>query len=159
MNESELQRLIKSLETAPLEADRLVAQLPDEELRRKPAEEEFSALEHICHLGDIEREGYAVRIRRLLEEDLPFLHDIDGDSLAKERAYNEQELRPAIEAFALARRDSLRRLEGLSHASLSREGHLENVGRITLGGLLSMMMEHDREHLLKLSGLRDRLLK
>ncbi len=38
----------------------------------------FSPVEHCWHLADLEREGYAVRIRRLLEEDNPGLPDFDG---------------------------------------------------------------------------------
>ena len=39
-------------------------------------------LEHVCHLRDIEVEGYAPRLKRILSEDGPFLPDIDGRRLA-----------------------------------------------------------------------------
>src|SRR6266567_2011029 len=47
----------------------------------------FSPVEHCWHLADLEREGYAVRIRRLLEEDNPGLPDFDGARIARERSY------------------------------------------------------------------------
>jgi len=49
------------------ETDALVAGL-----EQTPGEP-FCAIEHVCHLRDIERDGYHVRIRRLLTEDNPSL--------------------------------------------------------------------------------------
>src|SRR5215212_970329 len=75
--------------------------------RRRLAEGEFSVVENVCHLRDIEADGYVVRIRRLLEEDEPLLDDIDGARLSIERGYNEQDLVAAIDAFADARAKSI----------------------------------------------------
>ena len=37
-----------------------------EELRLRPDAESFCLIEQACHLRDLEREGYAVRLRRML---------------------------------------------------------------------------------------------
>jgi hypothetical protein len=69
---------------------RLIRQVPSDRLRWKPEVwdgspgESFSALEHVCHVRDIERDGYRVRIRRLLDENDPSLVSLDGDELARE---------------------------------------------------------------------------
>ena len=49
--------------------------------------EPFTALEQICHIRDIEIEGYQVRIRRTLEEREPFLPSIDSETIARQRQY------------------------------------------------------------------------
>src|SRR6266853_1399608 len=59
----------------------------------------FSPVEHCWHLADLEREGYAVRIRRLLEEDNPGLPDFDGARIARERSYTSLSLAEGIDAF------------------------------------------------------------
>jgi len=38
----------------------------------------LSELEHVCHLRDIEQDGYHVRIHRMLEESNPSLLSLDG---------------------------------------------------------------------------------
>jgi len=37
----------------------------------------FCPVEHCWHLADLEREGYGVRIQRLLRENQPLLRDFD----------------------------------------------------------------------------------
>src|SRR5687768_17495688 len=59
----------------------------------------FSPVEHCWHLADLEREGYAVRIRRLREEANPWLSDFKGARIARERNYKSLSLAEGIEAF------------------------------------------------------------
>ena len=66
---------LESLSQATEEIVRLTSGLTDAELRWKDAEGNFSALENICHLRDIEIEGYTARIKRILEENNPSLAD------------------------------------------------------------------------------------
>lgn len=47
--------------------------------------ERFSPLGQLCHVRDIEIDGYHVRLRRMLEEDRPLLVSLDSDALASER--------------------------------------------------------------------------
>ena len=108
MNLPELENVITFLEETPEVVRRTADGLGAEELRRKPAAEEFSFVEHACHLRDIEREGYGERIRRLLRETRPLLADIDGGRLARERRYNEQEFGEGLSAFERARPKRLR---------------------------------------------------
>ena len=78
MAQPDFENLVAFLEETPDVVKSLTGNLTAKELMRKPAIEEFSFLEHVCHLRDIEREGYGVRIAKLLNEEQPFLPDIDG---------------------------------------------------------------------------------
>jgi hypothetical protein len=153
MTERELQDVIFFLEEMPESVRRLTAPLSNRELRRKPSKEEFSALEQICHLRDLEREGYSVRINKLLAEDDPLLPDFDGSRIARERDYNSQDFETAREAFTQARAENVRVLRGLSPRELKRKGTLDGFGEITLKGLLFLMREHDLSHREELGGL------
>jgi hypothetical protein len=157
MSQQELQEVTMSLQKTPGTVKQLVGGLADDGLRWKPSETEFSVLEHICHLRDIEQEGYTTRIRRLLSEAHPFLSDIDGDKLARERGYNSEKLDAALDAFLVARTENIRAIRTLSPDQLNRNGMFENVGAITLGELLLMMREHDEDHLRALNQMRKRL--
>src|SRR5215470_18537686 len=54
-----------------------------------------SPVEQCWHLADLEREGYAVRIRRLLAETNPMLPDFDGTQVARERDYRSRPISTA----------------------------------------------------------------
>ncbi len=120
----------------------------------KPSATEFSMLEHLCHLNDLEQEGHTVRIHRILEEESPFLPDIDGEKLAVERSYDTQEVDTVLPGFARARRNNCAFIARLTSEELERSGELEGVGRITLAELLHRIQAHDKDHLGTLKQLR-----
>ncbi len=112
--------------------------------------EDFSALENICHLRDIEIEGYGERIVRILEEDNPSLPDLNGARLAIERDYNNQNAKAALAAFNDARSRNLGLLKDLTPEQIARAATLEGVGVINLEKLIDMMVEHDQAHVAEL---------
>ena len=139
--------LLSALERTPALISELLSDIPLYNIQLRPSPEEFSVLESICHLRDIEVEGYMVRIRRLLEENHPQLEDIDGARLAIERDYNHQRLDPALETFTTARVQNIELLRRINDVDLNRKGSMQGVGEITLGALIEMMVEHDEGHL------------
>ena len=155
MTREELDEIIQLLQQTPTEVLLLLDQISPHEQRIKNADD-FSALENICHLRDIEIEGYGQRLQRILQEDKPDLADIDGGRLAIERDYNNQSVDEALEAFRAARRRNLELLEGLRPEQLEREGTLENVGVISLQKLIEMIIEHDQGHLAELQIIQRR---
>lgn len=144
---------LTSLARTPADISLVLSEIPASSVTIKQSQEEFSALEHVCHMRDIEIEGYGFRIQRILNEDNPFLSDIDGSRLAIERDYNRQSLNEAVSAFASARRHNLTLLNNASKGDFEREGELEGVGSVTLSKLVQMMIEHDEGHLEELQRL------
>ncbi len=153
----EMQALAAFLSETPERVRRLVSSLSEGDARWKPSAEEFSALEHVCHLSDLEREGYAARIEKLAREKEPFLPDFDGDKAARERDYNSQSLAIMLDAFTRSRLNNLLVISRLSANDLQRGGTLETVGPITLETLLHKMREHDESHLQELGQLHRQL--
>jgi len=153
---SNLNSLLVVLEATPGKLVTLISDHSDAELRWKHSSEEFSALENICHLRDLELQGYAPRIRRMLDETNPVLPDFDGARVAAESSYNDEPPGKALEAFRKARQENVEKLRGLTPKQLGREGTLEGVGMITLKQLAEKMWEHDEAHLedLRVLGLQ-----
>lgn len=147
MRDDEVRELLKSLASTPIELSRLVGHVSPESIAVKPSPEEFSVLENVCHLRDLESEAYAVRIQRILHEDLPFLTNFEGTRLAIERDYNRQDLDRALATFCEERGKNLVLLSQTAHGEFKRLGELEGLGKITLLKLLEMMHEHDEGHL------------
>ena len=156
MSHEDLRNLIEVLLETPQTLHSLVKDLSEPDLRVKNSAEEFSAIENICHLRDIEIDGYTERINRILRENNPILPDIDGSRLASEREYHRQNLTQALQDFADARKQNTQTLRGLAAEQLDREGTLEGVGSVTLRGLIMMMRDHDADHVRKLSSIRER---
>jgi hypothetical protein len=153
MNHQDLQNIIDSLEAMPEFLRRLTKGLSSAELTRKSSEKEFSVLEHVWHLRDIETEGYSVRIKRLLSENRPVLQDIDGGKLAAERGYNQLDFAEGLEVFTRARRDNIRSIKGLTLEQLNCSGIFEDAAPVTLERVLQMMREHDEAHRKELQDL------
>ena len=149
--------LLDFLHETPDKLAQLTNGLSVAELRLKNSEDEFSALENLCHLRDLELQGYAPRIKRMLDESDPALPDFDGARAAAENNYHSQEPDLALQTFRTARRENVAKLRSLTEEQLKREGTLEGVGKITLRRLAEMMREHDQGHLEDLRFLRQRL--
>ena len=156
MTREDFREVIKFLEQAPVTLAAAFQQLSPADLKLKESDE-FSALESICHLRDIEIEGYAERIGRILKEDNPSLADIDGARLAVERDYNNADGEAALAAFSAARRKNVELLRDLSPEQVAREGTLQGVGVISLEQLIEMMLEHDEGHLAEMTMIARRL--
>ena len=153
----ELSGIIAFLEETPEAVRRLRDGLVADDLRMRADGGGFSFVETVCHLRDIEREGYGARIERILGEEVPSLPDLNGARLARERRYNEQGFDDGLAAFASARARSLSFINAATDEQLGRRGVLEGAGEITLARLVSLMYEHDRGHREELRHLREQL--
>ena len=150
MNSREFEVIFLALQQTPEKVREITTGVSAKDLCLKNFQEEFSILEHVCHLRDIEVEGYVPRVKRILNEEKPALPDIDGSKLALERDYNRDNLESALRAFSQARDANVQRLRNVSENQLNREGELEGKGTITLGQLLNIQREHDEEHVREL---------
>jgi DinB family protein len=147
---------LKFLQATPQKLLQLIEGLSESELRWKSSDE-FSVLENICHLRDIEAEGYTARINRILDETNPLLSDIDGARLAVERDYNSKNVEATLQVMTEARIRNIERLRLVDQKQLQRQGTLEGVGNVSLEKLVVMMTEHDETHIGDLRRLRKQL--
>jgi hypothetical protein len=146
MTRRERGELWNELETMPAFLAERFGALPAPRAIVPGADGAFSPVEQCWHLADLEREGFAVRIRRLLDEDEPLLPDFDGARVARERRYATRSVGEAIRAFREARAHNLTVLHGVRGEQWSRAGTQEGVGRIALCDVPHMMAEHDASH-------------
>lgn len=137
---------IDRLAIFPVLLREVLADVPEVLLRSRARDGRFALVEHAWHLADLEEEGFALRIRRLLEEERPILPNFAGDLIAEERRYLHQAAIPAVERFAWQRERNRERLTGLQPAELQRAGLQEGVGEILVAQLPTMMLEHDLGH-------------
>jgi hypothetical protein len=136
---------IERLESMPAFLDAALEAAGVEALAERPGPDEFSLAEHACHLRDLEREGYLVRVRRLLSEERPVLAPFDGAAVARSRNYLTQDARLAAAEFAAARRETTGLLAPLTPDDLAREASFEGK-RVSFADVIAMMLEHDVAH-------------
>lgn len=141
------------LEEMPGLVARLCAGVDPEGTRRRPDGQPFSLVEHAWHLADLEREGFGVRVHRLLTEEDPALPDFPGDRIAEERHYREADLTLGLQLFAHARARTLAMLDAATPAERLRTGRQEGVGPVMLGELAARIAAHDVAHLRELCEL------
>lgn len=154
MTTDHVKPVLGSLAKFPEQLRQFLSEFPASRYQLKPSEQEFSLLEHLCHLRDLEEEAYGVRIQRILSEEGPFLPDVDGGKLAQERDYQRQELQPALDRFCALRETNIAVLNSLAPDQFDRRGEFEFVGHVTLAQLLEKIVEHDQTHWEEIQSLK-----
>jgi len=154
---------LNALATFPAQLEGHFALFPAEFRHWAPASwdgvpsEPFTAIEQLCHVRDIEIEGYQVRFRRTLAEHAPHLPSIDSDALARQRDYGRADGAPVLAQFRAARERTLALLRGVEAADFTRPAQFEGYGRVTLRGLVHYLCSHDQQHLAGLQWLLGKL--
>ena len=114
--------------------------------------EPFTAIEQICHVRDIEIDGYHRRFHRTLQESHPILPSLDGERLARERSYATADAAEVFATFRRARQETLALLAALTPQQLARSAVFEDAPA-TLRGLVHCLCSHDQQHLAGLQWL------
>jgi FMN phosphatase YigB (HAD superfamily) len=140
------QSLLANLRSTPAALAALTGPLKHETWAHKPQPGEWNLTEIICHLRDVERDVNLPRLRKLLEEENPFLVGEITDRWVEERNYSGQDGRKALVDFIVARKESLGLLNGLQ-AEWSRTARHSIFGPTTLQELVNIIAGHDRAHI------------
>jgi hypothetical protein len=144
---------IESLRTLPETLRAFVATVPDDALDWRPSNwegipsEELTIRQQLCHLRDIEADGYLIRFQRVLAEQNPVLVSIDTYALVEPRNYDRTATAAAIDAFATARKKTLEILAAATPDDFARRGTFEGYGVVTFAGLIHYLASHDQQHL------------
>jgi hypothetical protein len=113
----------------------------------------LTPIEQICHVRDIEIDGYQRRIERALTEDNPVLGSIETYDLARDRDYAHADPAEVLAAFRGARASTVRRIAALDETALDRPAEFEGYGSVTVRGLVHYLCSHDQQHLAGLQWL------
>lgn len=134
------------LETTPARWHAFAAAFPEDLLRRQPAHGEWSALECLQHLIELDRDVFPQRVRAILAgENFPaYYPDEEGSALIAGRT-----ARALADEFAALRQVNLALLESIRPEDLERQASHAELGPVTLGNLLHEWGGHDLMHLVQ----------
>jgi len=144
---------IESLRTFPKTLRAFVATVPSDALDWRPSSwegipsEELTIRQQLCHLRDIEADGYIDRFQRVLAEQNPMLASIDTYALVEPRNYDGTSTLAALDAFTAARRKTMEILAAVTPEDFDRRGNFEGYGEVTFAGLIHYLASHDQQHL------------
>ena len=154
---------LAALEAFPHQLEQHFAAFPAQFVNWAPSSwegipsEPFTAIEQICHVRDIEIEGYQLRFQRTLHETSPMLANIDSVAVTRQRNYASQDPGEVFAEFRAARAETLALLRRLDAAQLERPAVFEGAGAVTLRGLVHFLCSHDHQHLSGLQWLLARI--
>jgi DinB family protein len=140
----------------PAAVDALVAGLDDTAARTRPAPEEWSPVEILCHLRDEETEDFGARLAVIAEGGSGFA-PIDPERWARERNYREAALADAEGAWRARRRATLQRLAAMAPEAAAGSRALGRSGTLSGFDVLAAWVAHDRLHLAQLASTVARL--
>jgi hypothetical protein len=155
---------LRALELFPDQLEAHFQSIPDDYKHWAPASwegipsESLTATEQICHVLDIERSGYHVRIDRTLAEDNPSLESLDTYALARARDdYSLPSVMRALDEFRDARKKTVLRLAKLTAEQFDRRATFVGYGAVTLRSLVHYLCSHDQQHLAGLQWLAGKI--
>lgn len=121
----------------------IVEAVPVELLRRRPAPNEWSALECLSHLIDTERYVFPVRVRNFLNEQNLQAYDPETQGSKLDPQTSPAEL---VHKLAVLRRESLALLDSLTPGDLCRTAVHSELGQVTLEQMLNEWAAHELDH-------------
>ncbi len=146
----------RELARLPALLDALVRDVDDATARTRPAPNEWSPIEILCHLRDEETEDFRARVRAVLEgrTELP---PIDPVGWVEARRYRDADLREVMAAIATARQESLHFLAAVDAGSLDAVIVHRTAGPLSAMDFLAAWAAHDQLHVALLAATRARL--
>lgn len=154
MEERDKERLLANLKSLPHELDDLVQNMSDEELRWRPIPNRWSISEILCHLRDVERDVFQVRLRRTLSEQGAVFELWDQDRVAAERGYDAQSGRQALEEFKALRAETAGSLQSVPVDEWAKTGTHPERGAVSVEDqVVRQIKNHDLTHLVQIKDI------
>lgn len=139
--------LIQRMKRMPATLQAMISDVPESELKWRPADGGWSILEIICHLADEETDDFRPRIQITLQQDGTRWPSIDPRQAAIDRDYQSQAIESVIERFTGERQASLEWLQHLDKPDWNAEYDHPVFGIVRAGDLLAAWVAHDALHI------------
>jgi uncharacterized damage-inducible protein DinB len=136
---------LEVLRATPSRLATLIADVPDDALRKRPSPEKWSVGEILVHLAEAEV-GAFWRYRQIIEHDGIALSAFAQDLWAELGHYSACNARESLELFRLLRAADLRMLDNLTEDQWQRKGIHAERGPMTVRDLSAQIAGHDLNH-------------
>ena len=144
--------LLARLASAPPRLAAALRAFSDEALRRSPQAGKWSAIEVARHLRDIDR-LYAERVSKAAFSDRPAFWMMDNARVAETLHYREADPGTVLKEHRRRREELGSLLRALPHGVWQRTGLHPKRGELTIEALVSVIADHDDNHLGQIAAL------
>jgi hypothetical protein len=138
--------MMAQMEKAPGEFASLLRGKSDAVLSKRPDGKNWAPKEIICHLRDTD-ELFLTRFQAIITTDEPRFSPAAADRWAEDRQYLRNDVQEALAALRRMRGEVLKFLRGLKPEQWERAGIHATRGRETLRDWVTLMANHDLNHL------------
>ena len=146
----------RELARLPAIIDAITASTDDGTWRARPAPDEWSPIEIVCHLRDEEIRDFGARLQVILDGGHEFA-PIDPSRWVVEARYRETAASEAIGDLRARRDQTLVRLAAVDPVALTHAVDHPRAGRLSGLDLIAAWVAHDRLHLAQLMATLARL--
>jgi FMN phosphatase YigB (HAD superfamily) len=147
LNYSSIDSILAFLRSSPAALDTILKQNDPTALNTSPSAGEWSVLEVICHLRDVENDVNVPRLQKVIYQNETFIPAIDSDRWAKERNYQAESIQTALNSYLTGRANLIDLIQNLDVTLLNRTINHSIFGPTKVQELLQFIIRHDQEHL------------
>ncbi|MFM7678206.1 MAG: DinB family protein [Roseiflexaceae bacterium] len=147
---NELTAHIAKLSAFPARLHAFLAPLTDTQLTFRPHDKEWSILENIGHLIDIDR-LYVERIDLMLSSERPHFAPFNPDDQVTAGMYQAKLLAELMATYTELRQATVAGLSTMAPDELTRVGIHTRFGEITIMRLVEILVNHDEVHYTQMS--------
>lgn len=143
-----IEQCLDRARAGPIVVREAVRTISEDDARRKPGVGKLSIIEHICHMIDMERDVFAVRLRRVLDEENPRLEPVDQEHMVDEARWQDRSFADLVDEWERLRKDNVELVSGTSPAHWTRPVRHPDLGpKSTFADVVSRWARHDADHL------------
>jgi DinB superfamily len=116
-----------------------------------PLDKDWSPKHIVAHILDVEDIAFMQRIRRIVEEERPFIRSIRPTERIDEAGYMERPLVDLLDELQRRRREDIAWIRSIEPSRLDRIGEHDEAGEITASNIVHYWATHDLTHLHQLA--------
>lgn len=146
--------LVEALKAIPRQVVEEVERLPEEVLRFRPAEGEWSIKEVCGHLRD-DAEAWDRRLHMAATLENPLLPSYDQEALVREHNYQAWDIQAILRDLAAFRARTTELLADLVQWNWARTGQHWERGRMSIRQMVEVALAHERAHLEQIRRLKE----
>lgn len=144
-DQPKLTDLIASMQAFPAKLREQVHRLREPELTFRPAPHEWSIIENIGHLIDVDVVMRG-RIGKIIAVENPQLEPMDPDQFVRKADYQSKNASSLLNSFAEQRAELIEELRFLRPDALKRAGTHPTRGAVSIMDIIVLLANHDDVH-------------
>jgi hypothetical protein len=122
-----------------------------ERMLATPMDKDWSPKHIVAHILDVEDVAFMHRIRRIIEEDRPFIQSIQPTERIDEAGYMQRRVADLLTELERRRREDIGWVRAIEPSQLDRIGEHDEAGEISASNIVHYWATHDLTHLHQLA--------